>query len=115
MVSYADDVQISASGGQTTNGGAITTVQYTSNSSGTSCYNVFSHQPNGTVSDTCVTTAPALSSTDLLTFHRRWFIESPVTINGNTINNVRRITVLVTLTNVFQQPPVTFQMSVVRQ
>ena len=114
-VGYADDVYISASGGQETNGGAITTVSVTTDTSGNTCYNVFYHQPNGTVSETCNATAPAISGSDMLTFHRRWMIESPVTINGNTINGVRRITVWVKLMNSYENPPVTFQVSIVRQ
>ena len=115
-VYYSDDVQLSAAGGQTANGfGAITQVQNAPSNCGGSGYNIFTYQPNGTVSDTqCNATAPAAGS-DVLTFHRRWLIESPVTINGNTINGVRRITVVVTLTNAFENPPVTFQMSAIRQ
>ncbi len=112
---YYDDVQLSASGGQTATGdGAVTTVQTISNGSGGVCYNIFYHQVSGQVSDTqCNSTAPT-AGPDVLTFHRRWMIESPVTINGHSIGGVRRINVSVTLTNVFEQPPVAFQMSTVR-
>ena len=108
-VYYYDDVYISASAGQETNGGAITTVTQTA-----AGYCVFNHQPNGTASETCGATAPALSGSDLLTFHRSWIIESPVIINGNTINGIRRITVWVKLMNSYENPPVTFQVSIVR-
>jgi prepilin-type N-terminal cleavage/methylation domain-containing protein len=113
---YYDNVEISASGGQTGTGyGAVTTVQAVANGAGGTCYNIFYHQPNGTVSDTqCNATAPA-TGPDVLTFHRRWLIESPVTVNGKAISGVRRITVSVTLTNSFENPPVTFQMSTIRQ
>ncbi len=56
------------------------------------------------------------------TFTRRWLITAPVTVTsaGGTVTTVgtsagpRRITVLVTLNDQSIQPPVTFQMSMVR-
>jgi hypothetical protein len=58
--------------------------------------------------------APATSSTapntvGSIVFKRRWIIEQDLPVTG-----VRRVTVLVTLTNQSVQPPVTFQMSMVR-
>jgi hypothetical protein len=47
--------------------------------------------------------------TGAIAFQRRWIIELNQPVTG-----VRRITVLVTCTNGFVQPPVTFQMSMVR-
>jgi hypothetical protein len=44
-----------------------------------------------------------------MTFDRRWVIEQDKPVAG-----VRRITVLVTLRDLTVQPPVTFQMSMVR-
>jgi hypothetical protein len=42
-------------------------------------------------------------------FHRRWVIEMDQPVTG-----VKRITVLVTLTNQYIKPPVSYQMSMVR-
>jgi type IV pilus modification protein PilV len=67
----------------------------------------------------CVVANPAGGST----FTRRWLITAPVTVTsaGGTTSSVgtaatgpRRITVVVTLNNLNVQPPVTFQMSMVR-
>lgn len=62
--------------------------------------------PNGqTPTPTCSSTAPTVG----MTFDRRWVIEQDQPVTG-----VRRITVLVTLEDLTVQPPVTFQMSMVR-
>jgi hypothetical protein len=53
---------------------------------------------------TCSTTAPTG-----MTFGRRWVIEQ-----GQPVAGVRRVTVAVTLEDLTVQPPVTFQMSMVR-
>jgi hypothetical protein len=52
-----------------------------------------------------------------MTFLRTWLIEAnpPLGTSGQVMNGTRRITVLVTLTDQSVQPPVTFQMSEVRQ
>lgn len=95
VATYNDDVQIS-----TGNGGLSETING----------NTVTHKPDGTV----VTSAGAPSlSNDAMIFHRRWVVETNPTVNGNLVNGVRQITVLVTLTN---QPgqPVTFQASMVR-
>jgi hypothetical protein len=44
-----------------------------------------------------------------VTFHRRWIIEANQPVAGT-----RRVTVLVTLMDATVQPPVNFQMSLVR-
>jgi prepilin-type N-terminal cleavage/methylation domain-containing protein len=62
--------------------------------------------PNGqTPTPTCSATAPTVG----MTFDRKWVIEQDQPVAG-----VRRITVLVTLDDLTIQPPVTFQMSMVR-
>lgn len=110
QTAYFDDVQVSA------DNGALSEITYNENAG---CYDVFVQNVNGTATDTCVSTKPApiVGASD---FHRRWLVESPITVNGNSVN-VRRITVLVSLwtpsTNtptVFQGHPVTFQLSTVR-
>lgn len=95
-VPYYDDVQISSG-----NGGITETVN-----SGGSNYIVTTHQSNGTASSTATTVAPAISN-DMLTFKRRWLIEQDKPVVG-----VRRITVVVTLTDGMGAPA--FQMSTVR-
>jgi hypothetical protein len=67
-------------------------------------YTTTVHSPTGTVRTTTGSTAPTGPS-----FHRRWIIEANSPTNG-----VRRVTVLVNLTNSAIQPAVNFQMSIVR-
>jgi hypothetical protein len=50
-----------------------------------------------------------------LVFHRSWLIEGAPIINGTQLTGVRRITVLVTLTDLSVKPGVSTQMSLVRQ
>src|SRR3979490_2987564 len=53
---------------------------------------------NGNVSETIATTvAPAGSG--IIAFHRRWLIEADPVVNGITLTGSRRVTVLVTLSN----------------
>jgi prepilin-type N-terminal cleavage/methylation domain-containing protein len=110
VTAYFDDVQVSA------DNGALTEITYNENSV---CYDVFTQNVNGTATDTCVATKPT-ALTGAFDFHRRWMVENPITVNGNSVN-VRRITVLVSLwsqsTNAaisFQGQPVTYQLSTVR-
>jgi hypothetical protein len=49
-----------------------------------------------------------------MAFHRRWLIEQDPVVNGVTLTGSRRITVLVTLSNLSVRPAVNFQMSTVR-
>jgi prepilin-type N-terminal cleavage/methylation domain-containing protein len=71
---------------------------------GTPTYTTTVHSPTGTVKTTSSSASPTGAS-----FHRRWVIEANSPTNG-----VRRVTVLVTLTNSAIRPPVNFQMSIVR-
>jgi prepilin-type N-terminal cleavage/methylation domain-containing protein len=76
-------------------------------------YTTTTHNPNGTIT---TTTSASLASdtTNAIQFERRWLIEKSPTIGGTVMTNMRRITVLVTVMNASIQPPVVFQLSVVR-
>jgi Tfp pilus assembly protein PilV len=93
-VDYYDQIQLSATGGSFS--------ETVSSSSGN--YTTTSHQPSGIISVTTSTTAPSAVS-----FLRRWIIEKDTPVTG-----VRRITVWVQAQDPAVQPPVTFQMSMVR-
>jgi len=69
---------------------------------GNTVYTTTVHSPNGIVQSTSSNSPPSGA-----TFHRRWIIEANSPITG-----VRRITVKITKTTA--NPPVTFQMSIVR-
>ena len=97
---YSDAVFISAANGQ---------LQETYQTAGGASpqYATLTFSPNGqTPAVTTSTTAPTAGET----FDRRWVIEQDKPVVG-----VRRITVLVTLLDNTIKPPVTFQMSMVRQ
>lgn len=94
---YFDNVQISSYNGsisETTSTGGVSTA--------------YTQQPGGSVTVTQGAGLPNPTA-DTLTFDRRWQV-----VNNSPVNNVRTVTVLVTLTNQALKPPVTFQMSVVR-
>ena len=106
-VSYYDDVNLAINTGtvdcpnssigcfsETVSGQVAGVTQYTQTY----------HSPDGVVVVNPNAPAPVAS-----TFHRRWVVEADSPVAG-----VRRITVLVTLTNAAQKPGVTFQMSTVR-
>jgi prepilin-type N-terminal cleavage/methylation domain-containing protein len=99
IVNYSDAVFISTANGQ---------MQETYQTAGGSTpqYATLTFSPNGqTPAVTTSTTAPATGET----FDRRWVIEQDKPVVG-----VRRVTVLVTLMDNTIQPPITFQMSMVR-
>jgi hypothetical protein len=103
-VSYYDEVFFNPSQG------ALDEVVSSLNGSGAVQYTTISHPATGMITDP----PPAPTSTPppvtgAIAFQRRWIIELNQPVTG-----VRRITVLVTCTNGFVQPPVTFQMSMVR-
>jgi Tfp pilus assembly protein PilV len=107
-VNYYDDVSISltnSSGncGSSTSGCLAETVS--SVSGGSTVYTTTYHSPDGQINTTAPSATPPTSST----FHRRWVIEGNSPVAGT-----RRVTVLVTLLDQSVQPPVTFQMSLVR-
>lgn len=97
-VNYYDDVSLSATGGGIT--------ETTSGSTGV--YTTIVHLPDGTITSTTSASAPPITG-EVLEFHRRWTIEKDSPVLG-----VRRITVLVTLTNPVIVQSVTFEMSTVR-
>jgi prepilin-type N-terminal cleavage/methylation domain-containing protein len=101
VTGYSDSVQISSANGninETTTAGGVTYL-YTQN-------------PDGTVFMTVGGTLPATTS-DMLTFDRRWQIVANPTVGANVITGAVQITVLVTLTNKTLNPPVTYQTSLV--
>jgi type IV pilus assembly protein PilV len=101
VTGYSDSVQISSANGninETTTAGGVTYL-YTQN-------------PDGTVVMTVGGTLPATTS-DMLTFDRRWQIVANPTVGANVITGAVQITVLVTLTNKTLNPPVTYQTSLV--
>jgi len=101
-VNYYDDVSLSATGG------GITETTSGDNGAGGTVYTTIVHQPDGTITST-TSGAPPAAAGEVLDFHRRWIIEKDVPVIG-----VRRVTVLVTLTNPPVIKAVTFQMSTVR-
>ena len=100
-VSYADAVYLSAGNG---------TMQETYQTAGGTSpqYTTLAFSPNG--APPLKTTLPTPPSGSPETFDRRWVIEQDLPVAG-----VRRITVLVTLMDQTVQPPVTYQISMVRQ
>jgi prepilin-type N-terminal cleavage/methylation domain-containing protein len=106
-VSYYDDVYPNMANGASTcpNGTAGCFAETVASVvGGTPTYTTTVHSPTGTVQTTSSFASPTGES-----FHRRWVIEANSPTNG-----VRRVTVLITLTNSAIRPPVNFQMSLVR-
>jgi len=108
-VNYSDAVFISATnasgaGGTIANGSLQETYQTAGGANPQ--YATLTFSPKG---DTPTPTYSATAPTTGETFDRRWVIEQDQPIVG-----VRRVTVLVTLMDNTVQPPITFQMSMVR-
>ena len=108
LVNYYDTIFLSAaastSGTDQSTGTFSETYQTATGASPN--YSTLSYSPNGqipVVSNS--STAPTVGET----FDRRWVIEQDQPVTG-----VRRVTVLVTLMDATIQPPVTYQMSMVR-
>jgi len=101
-LNYYDDVDLSNLSGQVS--------ETISNTSGT--YSNVIHNATGYMDTGSTTVAPTGSG--IVAFHRRWLVEANPTVNGITLTGSRRITVLVTLTNLAVKPGVSFQMSMVR-
>jgi len=76
-------------------------------------YTTTTHNANGTVTTTQATSLAA-NITNAIQFQRRWLIEMSPTIGTTVMTGMRRITVLVAVQNASIQPPVQFQLSVVR-
>jgi prepilin-type N-terminal cleavage/methylation domain-containing protein len=90
--------------------GALDEVDSSLSGSGGVQYTTISHPATGMITDpppAPTSTAPSISGA--IAFQRRWIIELNQPVTG-----VRRITVQVTCLNGFVQPPVVFQMSLVR-
>jgi prepilin-type N-terminal cleavage/methylation domain-containing protein len=77
-------------------------------------YSTIVHQATGEVDVNPSNTAPVPGGSGNMAFHRRWLIEQDPVVNGVTLTGSRRITVLVTLSNLSVRPAVNFQMSTVR-
>ena len=107
-VNYYDNVYISDSNtSASVQTGAITeTVLGLVN--GAETYTTLTHNPNGDAQPNSEH-QPSGGVPNAIAFHRRWVIEMDQPVTG-----VKRITVLVTLTNQFVKPPVSYQMSMVR-
>jgi hypothetical protein len=122
VVSYYDmvsvDFIVSGDCGNAGNGCFAETI-YNGN---TSVYQTYYHSPDGVIPGGTTTQPgyPWQSSTapNNTTFQRTWLVEAnpPVGTSGlTTVSATRRVTVLVTLTDLSVKPPVSVQMSVVRQ
>jgi prepilin-type N-terminal cleavage/methylation domain-containing protein len=105
---YDDDVDISFGNSSTdcpsTGGCFAETISAVSN--GVTTYSTTYHSPDGHISTPASTTT---ASNQQMTFHRRWLVEGDTPVTG-----VRRVTVIVSLSNKTVTPTVTFQMSAVR-
>ncbi len=107
-VDYFDEVFMDPSAGSiagTVTSGTGTSPNYT--------YTTTTHNPNGTIT-TSSSTSLAANVTNAIQFQRRWLIEYSPTIGGTVMTGMRRITVFVAVQNGSIQPPVQFQLSVVR-
>src|SRR6266850_3329861 len=106
-VSYYDDVYPNLADGTSTcpDGTAGCLAETVASvSAGVPTYITTVHSPSGSIQTTSSSARPTGES-----FHRRWIIEANSPTTG-----VRRITVLVSLTNSAVKPAVNFQMSIVR-
>src|ERR1700747_799934 len=101
-IPYYDEVYFSPSQG----GVEGTTAGLDSN--GNTTYTTTTFPPGGQVSTSAPSSTPPGVAGETA-YERRWVIEQDVPVTG-----VRRVTVLVTLVNQTIQPPVTFQISMVR-
>jgi hypothetical protein len=101
-VNYYDEVFYSP-----TQGALVQTTSELNGNGGVQ-YSTITYTPDGAISSPVIsTTAPNTGGSTV--FERQWMIELNQPVTG-----VRRITVLVTLENQQVQPPVTFQLSMVR-
>jgi Tfp pilus assembly protein PilV len=101
-VPYFDEVFFSPSQG------AMQETVGSLDASGNTQYQTVSYSPNGLITVTAATAAGP-SAAGQIAYKRRWIIDQDQPIAG-----VRRVTVLVSQENSMLQPPVTFQMSMVR-
>jgi hypothetical protein len=101
-VNYYDEVFFAATNGAL----AETTTGFDGN--GNLQYATITYTADGNMSAPVFSSSPP-TNTGAVVFKRRWIIEINQPVTG-----VRRVTVLVTFNNQQVQPPVTFQMSMVR-
>jgi prepilin-type N-terminal cleavage/methylation domain-containing protein len=99
-LNYFDDIDLS-----NTTGAVSETVAVTGG------YSTITHKSTGEI-NTTNTAAP--TGTGLVVFHRRWLIESNPVVNGITLTGTRRVTVIVTGSNLAIKPAINFQMSTIR-
>lgn len=107
-INYYDNVYISNTNVSTSDESGAVSETVFGMVNGTETYTTLTHNPGGTITSTSTTSAPA-AIPNAISFHRRWVIERDQPVTG-----VERITVLVTLSNQYVQPPVSYQMSLVR-
>jgi len=107
LVDYFDEVFFSPTAG------SLSETVSGLDGSGNVQYTTTAQQPNGTVVMSQSSSRTALTNGTIY-FKRRWVIELNPTINGSTMNGVRRVTVYVYLENLSIAPDVSFQMSLVR-
>jgi prepilin-type N-terminal cleavage/methylation domain-containing protein len=99
-LNYYDDIDMSSTTGQISETVAIT-----------AGYSTVAHKSTGEVTTTN-TAAPSGNGT--VAFHRRWLIEANPTVNSITLTGSRRVTVIVTGTNITVGRAMSFQMSTIR-
>jgi type IV pilus modification protein PilV len=107
-INYYDNVYISNTNVSSTDETGAVSETVFGMVNGTETYTTLTHNPNGTIGSSSSTTAPS-AIPNSISFHRRWVIERDQPVSG-----VERVTVLVTLTNQYVQPPVSYQMSMIR-
>jgi prepilin-type N-terminal cleavage/methylation domain-containing protein len=100
-VNYYDDIDLSNTTGQVSETVAIT-----------GGYSSVIHKSTGEVIPNSNSSAPTATGT--VAFHRRWLIESNPIVNGVTLTGSRRVTVIVTGSNLTVRPAISFQMSMIR-
>jgi prepilin-type N-terminal cleavage/methylation domain-containing protein len=98
-LNYYDDVDLSNTTGQVSETMAIT-----------GGYSSVIHKSTGEVIANSNTAAPS----GAVAFHRRWLIEADPTVNGITLTGSRRVTVIVTGSNLGVGPANSFQISAIR-
>lgn len=108
LINYYDNVYITDNNVSSTNETGAVTETVLGLVGGVETYTTLTHNPSGILTTTESTTAPT-AVPNAITFHRRWVIEANQPVAG-----VNRITVLVTLSNQYVKPGVSYQMSLVR-
>jgi prepilin-type N-terminal cleavage/methylation domain-containing protein len=99
-LNYYDDIDLSNTTGQVSE-----TIKVTGG------YSSIVHKSTGEIS---VTNTAAPTGSGLIAFHRRWLIETDPVVNGVTLTGVRRVTVIVTGSNLTVRPAINFQMTMIR-